>query len=302
VKRQRLFLIVGPTAVGKSAVATVLAQCLGAEIVSCDAMMVYREPRIIVNKPTELDRAGIIHHMLDLVSVRERYDAAQFCTQVRSLVDVRSPQVPLVMCGGSGMYVRMLMDGNFADDATDEIRSSVAAIYADAGIAGLSEALRKDDPVGFAVVDTTNPRRMIRALEVVRSTGQSIAAKKQETFGGLSEFFDCRLICLTAPREELYARINARASAMFEEGVVEEIKRLLALGLSETAEKILGISIIKDHLDGRLTAAQAKELLAQKTRNYAKRQLTWFRGEPRTQWLDRSGKSDAAVAEMILKM
>ena len=108
-----------------------LARRIGAQIVSCDAMTVYREPRIIVNKPSPEDRIGIVHHMLDLVSVTERYDAAQFCKEVTAVVDRQSTQSPLILCGGSGLYVRTLMDGMFDDDVSEEVRALVAGLYAD---------------------------------------------------------------------------------------------------------------------------------------------------------------------------
>jgi tRNA dimethylallyltransferase len=275
-----------------------LASRLGGEIVSCDAMMVYREPQIIVNKPTPCERAHVPHHMIDLVSVSERFDAARFAETTWELLRVKSAK-PLVMCGGSGMYVRTLIEGIFDADVDPAVRGDVAALYASGGLETLAAVLRREDPISAVTIDMANPRRVMRALEVFRSSGESIVSMREKATNGLSSAYDCKIVCLTAAREDLYARIDERAARMFEQGVVDEVRGLLELGMSDTAAKILGVSIIQDHLDGKITQESALRLLAQKTRNYAKRQLTWFRGEPRTIWVDRTGKSDADVATEI---
>jgi tRNA dimethylallyltransferase len=299
MKNYPLIVLAGPTAVGKTDVAVELAQVIDAEIVSCDAMMVYKEPRIIVNKPSRRVLDRIPHHMIDVVSVTENYDVARFRQEAESVIRRRYASKNLILTGGSGLYIRALLDGLFEGPGADPHLRQSFFEREQLTPGSLFEELCRVDSVQAKRIGSGNLRRIIRALEIYRLSGKPMSVLQAQTRGLRCEY-DIRFFVLNMEREVLYRRIDKRAAAMLEEGAFEEVRHLKELPLSATAMGIIGIRELVGYLDGVYGSDEALSILARKTRNYAKRQLTWFRHEKSVQILDRTHSDDAATARRIL--
>lgn len=301
MKRYPLIFIVGPTAVGKSDVALELAKLIDAEIISCDSMMVYKEASILTNKPDNAMCADVPHHMLDLVSVTEDYDVVRFTNEVYRLVDEIYPQKNIILCGGTGMYSRVILDGIFDDGIEDKsVKTALELEYEKKGLNPLLERLKQKDPDAYTSIDKSNSRRVIRALEVVEATGVPLSVKQKES-RGLADKFDTRMFVINKNRQDLYDKINLRTKVMFNSGVLDEVRSFFMKDLSATASKMLGLQQIVAYLKKQLSLDETIDFVAQKTRNYAKRQLTWFRKESRAEWIDRDGLDHLQVAKKILE-
>lgn len=301
VQKQKLPLIfiVGPTASGKSDVAFELAGMIDAHIVSCDSMMVYKEPCVLTNKPDKSMRAVVEHHMLDLVSVEEEFNAVAFAQEVYRIVDEIYPEKNIILCGGTGLYARIMINGIFDDGVQNkEIRQHLEQQYNEHGLEPLRCRLKEMDAETYNMIENANPRRVIRALEVLEATGESLIGK-QSGAQGLADKYPVRMFILDMDREKLYHRINTRTEQMFHDGVVEEVRTLCGKNLSATASAMIGLQPIVDHINGRFTLAETIDIVSRKTRNYAKRQLTWFRREERAEWIDRTEMTAAQVASVI---
>lgn len=299
----QIIFIVGPTAVGKTEIASKLSSKIPVEIISCDSMQVYKEMNIISCKPDANLRKKIPHHLLDMVSVEDEYSVADYEKSARAAIDkiLSGSRLPLVV-GGSGLYMSVLLDGLFSEGREDgklrEILKNEAATF---GNDYLYERLKKVDRVAATKIHPNDLRRIVRALEVYELTKTPIS-KLQQQRQGLWEKFPVKIFCLNRPREELYARINFRVEKMFKQGLVEEVKDLLKKNLSKTAQAVIGIKEIKGFLDGNYDLSETQRLIQQNSRRYAKRQLTWFRKDKRLTWLEISESEDAGVtAERILK-
>jgi tRNA dimethylallyltransferase len=281
--------IVGPTAVGKSQIALAVAQKYNAEIVSCDAMQVYREINIASDKPKSNELADVPHHLIGAVSVVEHFDVAKYRQMALSAIsDVQGRgKMPLVV-GGSGMYMTVLLDGIFEDKIEDEsLREELSQEIKQKGSAELHERLRGLDSAAAAKIHPNDPQRIIRALEIVLLTGQPISALQQKR-KGLWGTQAIEVFGLTRERDELYRRAEARIDRMFEDGLVEEVRALLQLQLSSTARATIGIPEVGGYLNGEYDLDQAKYLMKLNTRHFIKRQLTWFRRDTRLRWIDAS--------------
>ncbi len=279
--RLPVIFIVGPTAVGKSAVAAALAEKINAEIISCDAMQVYREAGIVSDKPAPLLRARVAHHLIDVVSVKEEFSVARYrALAAAAVADIHARgKVPLIT-GGSGMYMMVLLDGIFEGAADPVVR---AALETEDPAARYAELMRVD-PAAAAMIKPGDTRRIVRALEVFRSTGVPISVQ-QKTRAGFWGQYDVRVFGLERPRAELYRRVEARVEDMFRAGLVAEVRFLLSLPLSSTGARIIGLPEIKGVLDGSYDVDRAKYLIKLHTRHYVKRQMTWFRKDKRVAWL-----------------
>jgi tRNA dimethylallyltransferase len=288
-----LFLA-GPTAVGKSAAALWLAEHLGGEIISVDSMQVYRGLDIGTAKPTAAERARVPHHLLDVVDLKEPFDAAKFCALARAAADEIQARgrVP-IFCGGTGLYFKAYREGlGEAPPADAALRATLEATPLEALLRELAER----DPVTFDRIDRQNPRRVIRAVEVIRLTGRPFSAQRSrwgerahEPLSGVG------LFVLHRAKPDLDARIDARVEAMFARGLVAETRALLAHGLAEnpTALQAIGYRQVVEHLRGERSLAETIELVKLRTRQFAKRQLTWFRRQPAV-WLE-IGPTDSAA-------
>lgn len=297
-----ILFIVGPTAVGKSAVALNLALRLKGEIVCCDAMQVYREISIASNKPSTSEQARVAHHLFDQVSIGESYDVAQYYHQASSVIeDIKGRQCLPIVTGGSGLYMQILIDGIFEEASTDEaIRLDLESRAQNQGVGILYEELVARDPESAARIHGNDGKRIIRALEAWYVSGQplSVLQKKRK---GLWDRYSIRVIVLDRERSALYSSIDQRVDAMFDQGLVEEIERLGVDSFSQTARYLIGVREVLAYLQGQCSLDEAKSQIKQNTRRYAKRQLTWYRKDPRWDWLlVNPDESVDCIAERIL--
>lgn len=297
---RKIIFITGPTASGKSDLALAVARRHQGEIVSCDSMQVYKEIAIASNKPSKESLREIPHHLIDLVSVTEDFDVAVYnrlaCAAVEGILEKGGMPV---ICGGSGMYIQVLLDGIFEDGEKDPaVRAYLRERAGREGAAALYEDLEKVDPAYAQKIHSNDLRRIIRALEVYHSRGVPFSELQKER-QGLWGHYDITLYAVGLPREELYARINRRVEEMFDRGLADEIRAVKDLPLSRTASAIIGVPEVSAFLDGDKSLEEAKELMKLNTRRFAKRQLTWFRREERLQWLDGREFSPEAIVRKI---
>lgn len=286
VKGQIIF-IVGPSGVGKSDAAFAAARRLGGEIVSCDAMQAYREVNIACDKPSLDTRKKIPHHMLDVVSVTQEFNAAVFRQLALAvLADIRGRGKTPIVCGGSGMYVTFLLDGIFETSAKDEdLRQRLQEEIDGQGAPVLHGRLAALDPAAAAKIHPNDAKRIVRGLEVTLTVGRPLSDVQKER-QGLWGQVPIRMFGLNRPRQELYERVEARVERMFEHGLVDEVRALSGVTLSHTASAIIGIPEVTGYLKGEHDLARAKYLMKLNTRHYVKRQLTWFGRDQRIEWIN----------------
>lgn len=285
---QKLIVIAGPTAVGKSAVALDLAKKIGGEIVSADSVQVYRGLDIGSAKPSWEERAQVPHHLLDIVDPEENYTVADFqrdATRAINEIHARG-KLPLLV-GGTGLYIRAVVRGFAFTEygINQELRRKLQKIAAAEGPEVLHAELAKVDPKTAQRLHPHDLRRVIRALEVFLQSKTPISQQEENT--PPQPVYDAVLFCLTRPRPVLYRRIEERVDAMISAGLVEEVKNLLAQGVSPHAKAMqsLGYKQIVAYLQHKTSLEEAISLIKRDTRRYAKRQLTWFRKEKMI-WLD----------------
>lgn len=299
-------LLAGPTAVGKSVVALALAETLGGEIVSVDSMQVYRGLDLGTAKPTATERARVPHHLLDMVSLTEPFTAADFVRLATAAVaDIqRRGRLP-VFCGGTGLYFKALLAGLGTAPAADpHLRAELERTPLPDLLAELAER----DPVTFAHIDRQNPRRVVRAVEIVRLTGKPASAQRASwsaVLGGHPRSTPATVIALSRVPADLRARIDARVDAMFTSGLVAETRALLAAGLAgtRTAQQAIGYRQVVEHLRGERDLPATIALVKQKTRQFAKRQVTWLRHQLPVRWLEVTpGELPAITTQRILDL
>ncbi|MBS3949634.1 MAG: tRNA (adenosine(37)-N6)-dimethylallyltransferase MiaA [Peptococcaceae bacterium] len=286
--KQQVLVIVGPTAVGKTELTLRLAEELDGEIISADSMQVYRGMDIGTAKASLVERERIPHHLIDVVDPGENFSAADYQRLSRQAVDgiVARGKLP-IFSGGTGLYVRAAIDDyNFIEVENNyTVRDSLKQQVREAGLDALYKRLQSVDPRVAQRLHSNDERRIVRALEVYETTGQTLSFWEQQKDVNKS-VYDAIFIGLNRPREELYARVNLRIEQMIKEGLVDEVKSLVDMGLSFVAQQALGYKELLPYLEGRLTLEEAKELIKLQTRRYAKRQLTWFRADTRVKWVD----------------
>ncbi len=275
-----LVILLGPTGVGKSRVSILLARDLQGEIINCDSMQVYRGFDIGTDKLPLIERDGIPHHLLDCVEPETQFTAADF---VNAALDAASGiwsrhRLPIIT-GGTGLYLKALIEGLFPEGKKDpDIRQRLEREADSEGVQTLWQRLLQVDPVYAQKIGPRDRLRIIRALEVFTLSGKPLSVLFAQTRSFVQ---DCNLIRigLQRDRQELYARINLRVERMFKQGMVEEVKRLVASGVRETAHpfRALGYRQILRYLRQEIDLEEAVELTQRETRHYAKRQMTWFR-------------------------
>lgn len=291
MNKPRMIGIVGPTASGKTALSLALAQSYPIEILCMDSMQVYRGMDIGTAKPTKEEQAAIPHHMLDVAEPEDEYSVAEYLGGAAAAIDgiLKRGRLP-VLVGGTGLYLRALSQGlSLGNTAKDEaVRAKYEALLSEEGNESLRERLAAVDPQTAARLHPNDTRRIIRALEVWELTGRPFSAQKPREEDAL---YDIRLYAPDWPREELYARVDRRAEEMLQGGLPGEVKALLDRGVSPDAQSMqgLGYKELIPCLKGEADLAACKEILQRRTRNYAKRQLTWFRRDPRIRWLSPQG-------------
>ena len=280
--------VVGPTASGKSALAELVATRLGSSVVSVDAMQVYRGMDVGTAKtPVAERRCPLL--MVDVVDPDEDYSVQRFQTDARACVDALLAEgLTPVLCGGTGLYLNAVIDEmTFPVGEKDGgIRERYERIAAERGADALHELLAERDPESAALIHRNNVRRVVRALEM-SDEGVSYA-RHHEGLHERAAHYPARIWGLSWPREDLYARIDARVDQMVEAGLVEEVRALVGRGLSSdvTAGQAIGYKEILEALSGRVELREAVELVKRRTRRYAKRQLSWFRHDGRVRWLE----------------
>lgn len=280
-----MVVIVGPTAVGKTAVAINLAKYFKTEIISADSRQIFKELNIGTAKPSEHELGIVPHHFINTLSIHEPYDAAQYGRDALILIHkLFEKHDHLILCGGSGLYVKAICEG-FDDipEIPDEIREKLMEDYEKYGIGVLQEKMKQLDPGHFEKIDQQNPHRLIRALEVIQGTGISITSFRKKN--KLEHTFSIVKIGLELPREELYGRIDDRMDNMVKDGLFTEAEHLY-VHKNHNALQTVGYQEIFDFMDGKYGRQEAIRLLKRNSRRYAKRQLTWFKRDPEIVWMN----------------
>ncbi len=296
-----LIVLVGPTATGKSRLAVGLALALAArghpaEVVNADSMLVYRGMDIGTAKPTEEERAGVPHHLIDIADVTERASVAEFQRLARGVIaGLRSRGVVPVLVGGSALYTRAVVDRFDFPGSDPEVRARWEAELDRVGARALHARLAEVAPESAEKIEPGNGRRTVRALEVLELTGGHAPSVPEWTY----ELDDVHQFGLDLDRAELDARIDARVDQMWRDGIVEEVRGLLDAGLRDgtTAVRAIGYRQVVEFLDGACTEEQAKAAVKRATRTFFRKQLGWYRRDPRIEWLP---AGDPANVDRIL--
>jgi tRNA dimethylallyltransferase len=281
-----LLVVAGPTAVGKTALCVALARHYSTEIVSADSRQFFRELSIGTAKPTAAEMQGVPHHFIDSHSIQNDYNAGRFEVEALAVLEQLFRKHPLViLTGGSGLYLQAVTEGLDEMPVTSpEVRAALQQELAAHGLAPLLAELARLDPVTYARIDRQNHQRVVRALEVTRSTGQPFSSFHTAKEGA-SRPFKVVKVALTREREQLYQRIDQRVDHMLAAGLLDEVRGLLPYR-HHNALQTVGYQEIFGYLDGLYDWPEAVRLLKRNTRHYAKRQLTWFRRDSAYQWLN----------------
>jgi tRNA dimethylallyltransferase len=286
--KQKLLVIIGPTAVGKTNLSIEMAKCYNGEIISGDSMQIYRGMDIGTAKITKEEMQGIPHHLIDIKEPEENFSVAEFQLLVRAKINeiAKRGKLPIIV-GGTGLYIQsVIYDYQFSDVPGDEaFRLELEERAKVIGNEALYKELQAVDPESAEQIHPNNVRRVIRALEIFHLTGKTMQdfQKKQQP----DLMYETALVGLTMDREKLYERINLRVDIMVEQGLLDEVKFLYNQGLRDCQSiQAIGYKEIYDFLDGKVTWDMAVLQLKQNSRRYAKRQLTWFRNKMDVQWFD----------------
>lgn len=295
-----IITVVGATATGKSDLALDLADRLGGEIINTDSMQFYRGMDIGTAKLPVDERRGIPHHLIDILDVTEEANVQDFQARARAAIaDIRERGLRPILVGGSGLYVRAAVDHMEFPGTDPQVRARLEAEVATDRWA-LHQKLRELDPTAAEKITVNDQRRIARALEVIELTGRPFSAQLPD----YQEVEPTIHLGLRMDRAILHERIATRVHLMWEHGWVDEVIRLLDAGLAEgkTASRAIGYAQIQRHLAGELTAAEAKEETTIRTRQFARRQDTWFRRDPRIRWIDGSAADARANFERVLEI
>ena len=302
-----LLVVAGPTGVGKSEAAVLLAKKIGGEIISADSMQVYRAMDIGSAKITKGEMLGVPHHLLDVADPTEAFDAARYQELAKeAIAGIRGRGHVPILCGGTGFYIQTVTrDIDFSEgDADPKLRGELAEYASAYGNEALLERLRQMDPEAANVLHANNVKRVIRAIEYFTRTGESICRHNEREAARPSPY-DLLQFVLTDDREKLYARIDRRVDFMMEEGLLDEVRYLAAMGLTRDMVSMqgLGYKELLDFFEGKYDLAEAVRVIKRDSRHYAKRQETWFRREKDAVWLRRSDFADiSAIAEEMAGM
>lgn len=301
-KRRRLVAILGPTAVGKSSLGIALAQRLGGEIVSCDSTAVYRGFDIGTDKVPPDQQGGIPHHMVDVADPTEEYSAARYAREAAIVIrDITARGRLPILVGGTGLYYRALTRGFFPGPSRDTVlRARLERIAARKGPERLHAMLAAVDPPSALRIKPRDLKRTIRALEVYFLTGRPLTDHFADTEAPLPEY-DIVSFALQIPSEDTAERVARRVDAQFEQGLLDEMRALLAAGLPATAHPFTGLVYRQalEHLQGVRDEAATRELIARENRQYARRQLIWFRKEPNLMWIQAAGERETTIDTVI---
>lgn len=296
---QRVLFIVGPTGSGKSAFAFALAKKVRGEILSADSMQVYKGMNIGTDKPPASMRRSIRHHLLDVVDPTEEFSVYDYRKRVFHLLEEinRRGKLPIVV-GGTGLYVKAIVDGISPQPGKDErVREALRSEARTLGTDVLYGRLKREDPLVATRVHPHDEKRIVRALEVLEVSGKKLSEWEKKTQALADLGYSYWIVGIRRNRGDIYRRIDERVDQMFQRGLLKEAQKIYRKPLSLTARQAVGYRELFDHLEGRLSLEKARDLIKQHTRNLAKRQITWFKKDSRIRWLGDTGREalDAAV-------
>ena len=289
VLKPNIYVIGGPTASGKSKLAVELAKRINGEIISADSMQIYKDMNIGTAKLTKEEMQGIKHHLLDFVSPEERYSVANFKTDAKIKIEeiLKKGKTPIIV-GGIGLYIDSMIYGiEFQDEKIDkEYREELNELAEKEGLERLYEEARKIDSEAMKKISINDKKRIIRVLEIYHKTGKTKTEVEKESRKNENKY-NYKMFAITMNREKLYERIEKRVDQMIEQGLIEEVQSILnKYHKFPTAMQGLGYKEVVEYLENKLTKEEMIEKIKKKTRHYAKRQLTWFRKNKETIWLD----------------
>ena len=299
-----LLVITGPTATGKTALGVALAKTLGGEVVGADSMQIYRGMDIGTAKPSPAEMEGVPHHMIDVADPGESFSAAKYAQMAAACVeDIRARgRLPIVV-GGTGLYIDgLLRGGEFADAPGDSgVREALEAEYEALGGEAFRQKLAAVDPARAQKLHPGDKKRLVRALEIYTLTGETITAHDERSRRTPPRYRALTVGLDFADRETLYRRIDLRAERMFREGLIEEVRALLDRGVPRegTAMQAIGYKETAAYLDGLCTREEALETVQRKSRQYAKRQLTWLRRDESVRWIRWEKEPDMEIIRPI---
>lgn len=294
-------MIVGPTGAGKTRLAIDLARRVGGEVVSADSQQVYAGMDIGTGKATAAERGEVPHHLLDVIRPDEDMTAARFATLAEAAItDIAARERPVIVCGGTGLYVRILLFGLFdAPPADPDLRAELATF----DLPALVERLRAVDPEAATRIDPNDRKRLTRAIEVHTLTGTPISEhQRRHDFRTLEPRYDARLVGLAPARGDLYPRIDARVDQMIAAGLLDEVRALRDAGYAPPlrSQQAIGYAELHDHLAGVHDLARAIELIKRNSRRYARRQLAWYRSDATVSWSEDPARVDLDSLERYL--
>jgi tRNA dimethylallyltransferase len=302
-EQPHIFAIAGPTASGKTALGVALASLVGGEVINFDSVQIYREIKIATAKPSEEEKQGIQHHLIDYVDPRINYTAADWALDAAvKIAEIEGRGRVPILVGGTGFYLRTLMRPLFESPKTDDaLRRRLRALKEKKGAERMHAILSRVDPAAAAGLSRRDHVRVIRALEVYLQTGSRISERHSDRPSPPEFASRVRLIVLNPPREELYDKIDRRTEIHFRSGLVEEVAALRRAGVADSTNALgsHGYRRVCEYLRGERTLSSALAATKQDVRNYAKRQLTWFRAESEAVWLDGFGQ-DPGLADRAL--
>jgi tRNA dimethylallyltransferase len=292
----KLIILLGPTAIGKTEMAIRLASRLQCDVISADSRQIYKEMTIGTAKPSLVEQRGVNHHLLDFKSIHDYYSAGRYEQDVIELIDLLSgSHDKAIMAGGSGLYIQAICQGiDEMPDPDPEIRNRLEMRLNTEGLDALTDDLKKLDPESWEDLDLKNPKRVMRALEVIYQTSEKYSLIKKGK--AKSRSFDYLKIGLEMDREMLYRRINQRADQMLEAGLIGEVKKLFRYR-QLIALQTVGYQEFFGHLEGKYNLDEAIRLFKRNSRRYAKKQMTWFKKDPEIHWFP--PESMEQIAEKI---
>lgn len=301
----KIIVIAGPTAVGKTDLSIELAKVLHTEIISADSVQIYQQLNIGSAKPTVDEMQGIPHHLLDFVDPKDAFSVSDFEKMAKEKIhELHGKDKIPIISGGTGLYINSLIyDMNFGTSQVDEVfRSEMERLASEKGNLSVYEKLQEIDPKAAQRIHPNNVRRVIRALEINQITGKS--AEDFSVDPKKNSEYEVILIGLTRPRDILYDRINKRVEIMLNNGLLEEVKKLKKSGLDDSYQSMQGIGYkeVLEYLDGKVTYETMVDEIQKGSRHYAKRQLTWFKRYPDMYWLDLQEKTTQMALDEILSI
>ena len=296
----KLIVICGATATGKSDLAVALAQEIDAEIINADSMQLYKGMDIGTAKITMEERKGIAHHLMDLLDVTQDANVAWYQENARAAIsEIHARGKNVIIVGGTGLYIKAILDELNFPDTDPVVRAAQELEFATQGIGPLFERLEKLDPAAALAIDKANSRRVIRALEVIKITGKPFTANlpREES----SRYPHAQQFGLVMDRDLLSERISNRVDRMWEQGLVAEVEKLMVAGITQgvTAQRALGYAQVIAQIEGKVTEEEAQEETKRATRQYARRQETWFSRDERITWISPSQNALQRILESI---